>query len=177
MTTIHKLTTQSRNERGFTLIEIVVVISILSLVALLVLPLLPSAESANLRSSAKSLAAAIRYLGDRSVTAKTVYRMHLNLTDGTVTIRSTGPQGEELSPDDNLLGRKFLSDGIAIQDVELPRLGKVTTGEVVVAFGGAGLEEFLTIHLQGARGSHFTVAAFPNSGKVKVLDGYQEAKL
>jgi len=155
----------------------VVVITILSLVALLVLPRLPSTDAANLRSSAKSLAAAIRYLGDRSVTAKTVYRMHLNLTDGTVAISSMGPQGEELPPGDNFLGRKFLADGIVIEDVEVPRLGKVSTGEVVIAFGGAGLEEFLTVHLQGTRGNHFTVAAFPQNGKVKVLEGYQETTL
>ena len=63
-------TAQTRNCRqlGFTLIEMVVVITIISLVALLVLPRLPSTDAANLRSSARSLAAVIRYLGDQSVT-------------------------------------------------------------------------------------------------------------
>jgi general secretion pathway protein H len=164
-------------ERGFTLIEMVVVITILALVTLLVLPRLPTTDTADLRGSARSLAAAIRYLGDHSVTAKTLYRLHLNLTDGTVTVTRKGDDGADVPPDDTFLGRRFLADGITIEDVELPRLGKVSSGEVVINFGGGGLEEFLTVHLQGAHDTHFTVAAFPQNGKVKIFEGYQEALL
>jgi general secretion pathway protein H len=169
--------TQDCRQYGFTLIEMVVVITILSLVTLLVLPRLPTTDTADLRGSARSLAAAIRYLGDHSVTAKTLYRLHLNLTDSTVTVTRKGDDGADLPPDDTFLGRRFLADGITIEDVEIPRLGKVSSGEVIIDFGGAGLEEFLTIHLQGAHDAHFTVAAYPQNGKVKLFEGYQEASL
>ena len=36
-----------------------------------------------------------------------------------------------------------------MEDVQVPRLGKVSDGEVTVDFGVAGLEEFMIIHLLG----------------------------
>ena len=169
---------ETRNYRksGFTLIEMVVVIVILSLVALLVVPLLPSTEAAELRGSARSLTAVIRYLGDRSVTTKSPYRMLLNLTDSTITVKKI-VNGEETAPEDPFFTKKFLADGVTIEDVEIPRLGKLSEGAVNVDFGVAGLGEFTVIHLKGIKGSHFTVTAIPEGGKVEVLEGYQEIKL
>jgi general secretion pathway protein H len=162
---------------GFTLIELVVVITVLSLVVLLVIPKFPETKSARLRSSARSFAAAVRYLGDRAVTVKISYRMHLNLADGTVSVNRINASGEEAPTDDPFLSRGFLADGVVVEDVELQRLGKVVEGEVTIDFGGSGLEEFMIIHLRGAGSAHFTVMAFPQNGKVKVLEGYKEFTL
>ena len=159
---------------GFTLIEMVVVVLILSLAAALVLPRLPATDTANLRGSARSLAAAIRYLGDLSITTKTPHRLHLNLSEERVSVTRKNSAGEQVSPNDSFLGRRFLADGIVIEDVMIPRLGKVAIGEVMVDFGAAGLEEFVIIHLRTGQGSQFTIAAFPHSGKVKVVEGYLE---
>ena len=104
---------------GFTLIEMAVVIVIISLVAMLVLPLLPSTDAANLRTSARSLAAVVRYLGDRSVTTKNPYRMLLGLTDNTITVKKL-VNGEEVPPEDPFFARKILADGVTIDDIEIP---------------------------------------------------------
>lgn len=161
---------------GFTLIEMTVVIVIISLVALLVLPLLPSSDAANLRSSARQLSTVIRYLGDRSVTTKTHYRMQVDLTDNRISVKKI-VNGEETAPEDPFFARKFLADGVTIEDVETARLGKLGEGVVDVDFGVAGLGDFIVIHLKGAKESHFTVTALPYGGRVEVLDGYQEMKL
>jgi general secretion pathway protein H len=171
-----KLETRNRRNNGFTLIEIVVVVAILSLAALLVIPLLPSTDAANLRSSARRLSAVIRYLGERSVTTKIPYRMRLDLTDNTITVKKI-ENGEETAPDDPFFARKLLADGVTVEDVEIPRLGKLGVGEVTVDFGGRGLEEFIVIHLKGGKENRFTVMAFPGGGKVRVLEGYQEVRL
>jgi general secretion pathway protein H len=168
--------TRNRRHHGFTLIELVVVVAILSLVALLVIPLLPSTDAANLRSSARRLSAVIRYLGERSVTTKIPYRMLLDLTDNTITVKQI-TNGEETAPDDPFFARKLLADGVTVEDVEIPRLGKLGVGEITVDFGGRGLEEFIIIHLKGGKENRFTVMAFPGGGKVNVLEGYQEVKL
>ena len=163
-------------QAGFTLVEMVVVIVIISLVALLVLPLLPSTDAANLRGSARSLAAVIRYLGDRSVTTKTPYRMQVDLTDNRITVKKM-VNGEETAPEDPFFARKLLGEGVAIEDVEIPRLGKLGEGAVTMEFGVAGLAEFTIIHLKGVKESHFTVTALPDGGRVEVSEGYQEMSL
>jgi general secretion pathway protein H len=154
----------------------VVVIVVLSLVTLLVWPLLPSSDATNLRQSVRSLATVIRYLGDRSVTTKTVYRMEFGLTDSTLTIKKIA-DGEETAPEDPFFSRRILADGVTIEDVEIPRLGKLTEGTVNIDFGVAGLGEFMIIHLKGAKEGHFTLTAYPEGGKVQIAEGYQEMKL
>ena len=153
----------------------VVVIFIISLVAMLVLPLLPSTNAANLRRSARSLAAVFRYLGDRSVTTKTPYRMLLSLTDNAITVKKV-VNGEEAPPGDPFFDRQILADGVTIEDIEIPRLGKLGEGEVRADFGVAGLGDFIVIHLKGVKDSHFTITALPGGGRVEALEGYQEVK-
>jgi general secretion pathway protein H len=150
-----------------------VVIFIISLVAAIVLPLLPSTDASNLRSSARQLSTVIRYLGDRAVTTKSSYRMQLDLTENTLNVKKI-VNGEEAAPEDPFFSRKFIADGVNIEDIETSRLGKSGEGVINIDFGAAGLGEFIVIHLKGAKGDHFTVTAFPYGGKVEVLEGYQE---
>ncbi|HEX2770132.1 MAG TPA: type II secretion system protein [Geobacteraceae bacterium] len=161
---------------GFTLIEMTVVIVIISLVALLVLPLLPSSDAANLRSSARRLSTVIRYLGDRSVTTKSQFRLQVDLTDNRISVKKI-VNGEEMAPEDPFFARNFLADGVTIEDVETARMGKLGEGVVNVDFGVAGLGDFIVFHLKGAKEGHFTVTALPYGGRVEVLEGYQEMKL
>jgi general secretion pathway protein H len=170
-----ELKTQNCRQSGFTLIEMVVVIAIIAMAALLVLPRLPSTDTSNLRGSARSLAAMIRYLGDKSITSKSAYRLQLNLADSSLAVRKV-VNGEESTDSDPFFSRRILADGISIEDVRIPRLGKLSTGEVTVGFGPSGLEDFVIIHLKGSRDNHFTVTAYPQNGKVKVGEGYQEVE-
>ncbi|MBJ6726631.1 type II secretion system protein [Geomesophilobacter sediminis] len=162
-----------QRERGFTLIELMVVIVILAMAAALVIPRLPSTEGTKLKTSAANLASALRFLNDQATLTKGVYRLHFNLADNGFSAAKLSQQGEELPPDDQFMNRKFIEDGISIQDVVAPRLGLVTEGEAIVALGPAGLPEPLVVHLKGGD-KHFTVTAFPNGGRVVVQDGYQE---
>lgn len=163
--------------QGFTLIELTVILVIISLATLLVIPRFPSTEASRLRGSARSLVAVLRYLGDQAVSAKTPFRLNFDLNEGRILISRIDARGGETPAEDVFLKRRFLAEGVTIKDVELPRLGKVSSGQVSVDFNGAGLEEFLLIHLQGIDKAYLTIAAFPQNGKVKVLEGYQEAVL
>ena len=165
--------TRDFRQRGFTLIEMVVVICILAMTALIVIPLLPSTDAANLKDSARRLSTVIRYLGDRSVTTKTPYRMRLDLSEGTVTVMKF-VDGEETAPEDPFFSRNILDKGVSIEDIEIPRLGKLGEGVINVDFAVAGLGDFVVVHLKGANGGQFTVTAFPYGGRVEVLEGYQE---
>jgi general secretion pathway protein H len=158
---------------GFTLIEMMVVIVIIAMAAALVIPRLPSPEGTKLRNSARNLASGIRFLNDQAIVTKGIYRLQFNMSDNSTKISKISATGEELAPDDQFMHRQFVEDGITIEDVTVPQLGKVSEGEVLLPFGPGGNPDCITIHLKGGE-QHFTIIAYPSGGKVRVLEGYQE---
>lgn len=162
---------------GFTLIELVVVLVLLSLTAALIAPRLPATEAMELKSSARSLASLLRYLGERSIASKHTYRLHVDFRENSIKVTRKLASGDEIPPEDPLLSRKALAAGIVITDLQSPRLGTVREGEVLIDFGAAGLSEFLTLHLHSPKGESFTITSYPQGGKVKILSGYQEVTL
>lgn len=165
------------SQRGFTLIEIVVVLAIVGMVLMLIIPRLPSTDSENLKSSARALAATLRYVQDRAATGQAGYVLRVEPGTDKLAILQTAADGSEKEPDDPLLRKPPVREGIQVADVVIPRLGTVTEGEVRVDVGGGGLREFMAIHLRSANGDFWTVMVFPSGGKVKVYSGYQEEAL
>lgn len=168
---VRKLKSQS----GFTLLELMVVVVIMALAAALVIPRLPQTEGTKLKDSARNIASVIRFLNDRAAVTKASYRLHLDLTENNLTVAKLSEKGEELPPDDQFLNRKFIDEGITIEDVTSARLGKVTEGGASFLIGSRGMAEPLLVHLKGGT-KEFTVIAYPFGGKVEVLEGYQELK-
>jgi len=164
----------SRNKSGFTLIELMVVLVIIGMVIMLVMPRLPSSDSENLKISARTLAATLRYLQERAATTRTGY--YLTVEPGTDTIKlfEISADGSGKEPADPLLQKPPLKAGIQVADLVVPRLGKVRDGQLRLDVGLAGLRDFVTIHLLSPEGKYWTVMAFPAGGKVKFYEGYQE---
>jgi len=159
---------------GFTLIEIAVVMVIISIVMLLVLPRLPSSDQENLKISARTLASTLRYIQERAATSQTGY--HLIVSPGTdiIKINENGADGSAKDPADTLLQKTVVKEGIIVADVRIPRLGKITDGQLRIDVGVAGVRDFITLHLRSADGQFWTVMAFPSGGKVKAFEGYHE---
>lgn len=164
----------SRNNSGFTLIEIAVVLTIIGMVMMLVIPRLPSSEQENLKISARTLAATLRYLQERAATTRTNY--YINLAPGTDAIQlfEVAADGSSKEPSDPLLQKPPLKGGIQVADIVIPRLGKINDGQLRLDVGLGGLRDFVTIHLRAPKGQFWTVMAFPAGGKVKFYEGYQE---
>lgn len=163
---------------GFTLIELTVVIVILSVVALLVIPRLPIAGEGNLRTSARTLAATLRYLGNQAIADKNRYRLHIGLGDRGMSVTRVIQEGDEVAVADPMLNRPALGEGVDVADVVTSRLGTLSAGEAVLNFSPLGAEEFTVIHLKsGEKPDYYTVALYPGSGRVSVLEGYQDATL
>ena len=156
--------------------ELLVVLFVLSLVAAVVLPRLPVPETTALKRAAKGVAALLRIIDTEATTRKTTYRLTFDLGLEQIRVRELRG-GEETMPGDAHLTRPVLADSIALEDVRLPRLGTVTSGQVQLDVGPGGLSEFLTIHLESPAGGKYTVMAFPQSGKVTVNEGYVEQAL
>lgn len=165
------------DRRGFTLIELVVVLAIIGMVMMVVIPRLPSSDSENLKISARTLASTLRYMQERAATARTTYFLSIEPGTDIVRILEAAVDGSDKSPDDPLLKQRPIKEGIIIYDVIVPRIGKVTDGQLRLTVGMGGLRDFSVIHLQSPDGTFWTVMAFPSSGKVKVYEGYQETPL
>ncbi|MFZ2950783.1 MAG: type II secretion system protein [Desulfuromonadaceae bacterium] len=159
---------------GFTLIEIALVMAIIGMVMLLVVPRLPSSDQENLRISARTLASTLRYLQERAATSRTGYYLVLAPGTDAVRILETGGDGSATEPADPLLQKSPVTEGVIVADVRIPRLGKVSDGELRVEVGAGGVRDFVTIHLRSAAGQFWTVMMFPSGGKVKAYEGYLE---
>lgn len=161
---------------GFTLLELMVVLAVLAVTAAIVLPRLPAPEATELKRSARGLAVLLRTIDTEATTRKTTYRLTFDLGLEQLRVRELRG-GEEAMPGEARLARPVLADGIALEDVRLPRLGTVTSGQVQIDIGPGGLNEFLTVHLLAPAGKQYTVMAFPQTGKVTVSEGYLEKAL
>lgn len=167
----------SKCRAGFTLIEIVVVLTIIGMVMMLVIPRLPSSDGENLKISARTLAATLRYLQERAAIVGTGYYISLGPGTDVLKLFEIAADGNSQEPSDPLLQKPLLKEGVQVADVVVPRLGKVIDGQVRLDVGVSGLRDFVTIHLSSPEGKFWTVMAFPAGGKVKFYEGYQEEPL
>lgn len=165
------------SRRGFTLIELAVVLAIIGMVLMLVVPRLPSSDQENLKASARTLAATLRYMQDRAATGRTIYYLRTEPGTDSVKVLEAAADGSEKEPLDPLLQKRPVKEGIVVADVIIPRLGRLVDGTVRLEAGPGGLRDFVVIHLRSPDDKFWTVMAFPASGKVKILDGYQEEAL
>lgn len=165
---------ENRRHGGFTLIEIAIVMVVIGMVMMLVVPRLPSSDQENLKISARTMASTLRYLQERAATSRTGYYLSLAPGSESVKIAEIGGDGGAKEPEDPLLQKSPLKEGIVVADVRIPRLGKVSEGELRIDVGAGGVRDFVTIHLRSGEGQFWTVMLFPSGGKVKEYEGYLE---
>ena len=80
-----------RYSTGFSLIELLVVLAIAALILTVTPPLLSSAmPGLQLKSSARQVAAGLRYARDRAVVERTETRLMLDLESGIITVTDRG---------------------------------------------------------------------------------------
>jgi general secretion pathway protein H len=159
---------------GFTLIELAVVLAIIGMIVILVVPRLPSSDSENLKTSARMLASALRYTQDRASAGRTTYYLLIEPGTDRISFRESAADGSEKEPADPQLQKRVIREGIQVADVVIPRMGRISDGQLRLGIGMEGIRDFTTIHLRSSNNSFWTVMAFPSSSKVKVYEGYLE---
>ena len=141
------------DQRGFTLLELIVAIFILSIILAVSLPSFSTLGENRITSDAKKLASILRYLNDSAITTKETLSFKVDLQNKTV--RYLDPDGEKSERFDTISG------------VELQTKGMITEGEVTMPFGSSGAAENLIIHLRNDKKA-LAVAFNALSGRVKI---------
>jgi prepilin-type N-terminal cleavage/methylation domain-containing protein len=111
---------------GFTLVELLVVITIVGTLAMLAAPRVGnSLINLQLKTSARALAASLRYAGSRAATEKIMYQAVIDKGEGILTVRPLYPvmaedeNAEELSHSGRSLKKEYaLPEGIQFHEVK-----------------------------------------------------------
>jgi len=141
------------NNRGFSLIELIVVLFVLSLVLAIVLPTFTNFGESRLKAEAREMASILRYLNDNAVSRKETFFIKFDLGKNEVVWRE--PEGNKTRVFDDLTG------------VEVQSRGLVSGGELTLFFEPLGAPENLIVYME--RGdSHMTVTLHHLSGRVKI---------
>lgn len=157
---LHFAFCNSRGE-GFTLIELIVVLFIISLSLSLIMPSFWRSETDIIKSEARHISRTLRYIYDEAIGRKQTYLFSVNLDNETWGYTSEREQ------------RTFMpQEDLDIQDIIVPSLGEISTGEVAVEFGPLGPEEPIILHLQ-KRKSVYTIMLNHLNGRIKILKGYK----
>jgi len=145
---------------GFTLIELIVVIFILSIASALILPSFTDIGEGSLKSDAKRIGNALRYIHDESVSKKKGYLFSINLDNDTYSFSGEGES------------KSFkLKDDVFIKDILIPSMGTHSEGEFIIKFGPLGTEEPITLHLAKEK-DEYTVIFNNISGRAGIYEGY-----
>lgn len=163
------------SNRGFTLLELLVVLVILAGIASLVFPRLSAFQNGENRTSARNLAAMLKYLDERAVASRTRYRLSVDLEQQKIQVQQLTADGEAREPEDPFLQRNPVSASVRLTSVMTERRGEISEGTVKIAYGPGGLSEAILIHLGAPGMQQYTIQALPVNGSVKVAEGHLES--
>jgi type II secretion system protein H len=173
---IRNLKSKIRNERGFTLIELMVVIVILGVMLSLIIPRLGELGEANLKRSARHLTGMIRFLKDESQARKAVYRLRFDVHEGrywaeVMTLMSD--QSVEFRNYSSAMGSEgSLSGQTTFRDVKVGS----HPDDPSIQFTPDGWVENASIHLRDGADKDFTLLVKPLTGATELREGYVEEK-
>jgi prepilin-type N-terminal cleavage/methylation domain-containing protein len=168
---------QAAKNAGFTLLELAVVLLIVGLLITVAVPRFPDLTGARLESSARRLAALVRYLSGEAAFRSHLYRLHYDLDQQSywVTVLTTVQDTAEFIVDEAPLSRPVqLPPSIMFADVRVPDVGRVNRGQVYTHFYPHGYIDPTVIHLRDQSSRVLTVVIPPLTGEARIYEGYVE---
>ncbi|MDO8426283.1 MAG: prepilin-type N-terminal cleavage/methylation domain-containing protein [Deltaproteobacteria bacterium] len=157
--------------RGFTLLELLVVIAVIGIALAIVFPRIPAPSGTYLKTDAGRVSSLITYLNEASVAKRVYYRLWFDLEKEGFRVEASKDGGEYAQVSEPRIGGIRLRQGVELEDMVLPGLGKVSSGTVSVVIAPSGNGEPFTLHLKAEKG-RITISFNPYSGKVIVKEGY-----
>ncbi len=153
------------------MVELLAVIAVIGIIAALVFPRLSFLEGRYLQSDARKISGLIHYVTESASIKKLHYRLLFDIERGVITASSSPDGTEYVEESDRTLSRLRLRDGIGIEDLLIPRTGKINEGTIAIHFSPYGFSEPFTLHMRGGD-DMLTLSFNPYNGKVLVTEGY-----
>ena len=163
---------------GFTLLELSLVLFILGLLVTVLVPRLGGLEQARLDTSAKRLAALVRYLYGEAAFRGQTYRIQYDLDQHRYGVQVLTPSQatKTFVADDAPLSQTVqLPTNVTFADIRIPSIGRVQTGQVFTHFYPQGYTDPTVIHLRDQQSRMMTVMIPPITGEATVYEGYVDA--
>lgn len=162
------------NNRGFTLVELVMVMLVIGIVAAVAMPRVGSMlDRQSMRRTINVVRGTVRYLQARAAVTKRTYRLTLDLESQTMS--TCYITADSCQKDSNRVVRDYtFPTTVRLLDVVSPAGEKTEKGAAVTHFHPSGMAESSVIHLHGSGSEQMTLRIEPITGRLKVLDGYIE---
>lgn len=158
------------NNRGYTLIELILVIVLLGLVFSITVPRFRQALlSDSLDSTTLRLMGYVQDLREKAVSGHVSYNLHIDIREKRLWAVAGNASEEEK---DTAIEKAFeLPADITIQDVWSWSSGKFYN-EGIIRFSRKGYVEKSMIHLQSDDGREISLELTPFLGSIKIHEGY-----
>jgi prepilin-type N-terminal cleavage/methylation domain-containing protein len=160
---------------GFTLLELSLTLFIIGLLVAVLVPRFGDIGGSRLESSARRLAALVRYVNGEAAFSGQVYRIRYDLGEQSYAVQVLVPSRgatefvADLAPMSQLVR---LPSGIAFADVRVAQAGRMNSGQVFTHFYPHGYVDPTVVHLQDQRARMMTVVIPPITGEARVYKGY-----
>lgn len=161
--------------RGFTLLELSLVLFIMGLLVTVLLPRFGAMGTARLESSARRLAALVRYLNGEAAFSGQVYRIRYDLSEQAYAVQVLVPSrgATEFVADSSPMSQSVrLPAGITFADVRVAQAGRMSSGQVFTHFYPQGYVDPTTVHLRDQQERAMTVVIPAITGEARVYEGY-----
>ncbi|MDD5225229.1 MAG: prepilin-type N-terminal cleavage/methylation domain-containing protein [bacterium] len=169
-----------RRTSGFTLIELSIALLLLTLMFSIAIPRFSELTEVNLRSSARQLAAMMRFLYAEAGFKKTYFSLIFDLSTQSYWVEAPrlNPETKEIQmveiSDQSLILRRKLPAGIRFREIKIGSQEALHDGKAEMHFFPGGYADPASIHIQDRKEREFTLFLIPLSGRVLVQAGNLE---
>ncbi len=163
--------------RGFTLIELSIALLLLTLMFSIAIPRFSELTEINLRSSARQLAAMMRFLYAEAGFKKTYFSLIFDFSSQSYWVEAPrlNPETKEIQmveiADQALIPHRKLPTGIRFREIKIGSQEALHDGKAELHFYPGGYADPASIHLQDRKEREYTIFLIPLSGRVLVQAG------
>ncbi|MCJ7616426.1 MAG: type II secretion system GspH family protein [Desulfobacterales bacterium] len=162
-----------RQDRGFTLIELIVVVSLISIMLFLYIPKFQEVVVFdNTKKVSRWIIGKVKALKEGSITNYKSYFLNVDLDNNRMWVTDELMSEEEMQ---NAEQQGFeLPDDINLVDVEYPGKDKILFGRTDIYFYKKGYSDKALIHIEGSNNKQLSFLIEPFLSKVELYEEYVE---